>query len=277
MKILDTVFVYRLAHGENLSFHGRYHAHGENEYEVHFFLEGEGSFLSNTARLSINDNSLFLAGPHEFHSIMPDKVTKPITYYAVLFSLDEESDPEIYNILTSILKSRLIKRQGSTANRFLIEELLRLSSSHEEGLEKSALYLLYSLLYRWFSGSISNITPAVALQEKKNTQALVQNALSYFSAHLTEQISISSVAYRLGLSAEHFIRVFREEMHMTPYQYFMRLRAEAAAQELISSKKSIAEIAEAYAFENQFHFSRVFKHCTGFTPSAYRRYYARAN
>ncbi|MCQ2595684.1 MAG: AraC family transcriptional regulator [Treponemataceae bacterium] len=277
MKILDMVFVYRLAHGENLSFHGRYHAHGENEYEVHFFLEGEGSFLSNTARLSINDNSLFLAGPHEFHSIMPDKVAKPITYYAVLFSLDEESDPEIYNILTSILKSRAIKRQGSTANRFLIEELLRLSTSHEEGLEKSALYLLYSLLYRWFSGSISSITPAVAMQEKKNTQALVQNALSYFAAHLKEQISISSVAYRLGLSAEHFIRVFREEMHMTPYQYFMRLRAEAAAQDLISSKKSIAEIAEEYAFENQFHFSKLFKHCTGFTPSAYRRYYARAN
>lgn len=277
MKILDTVFVYRLAHGENLSFHGRYHAHGENEYEVHFFIEGEGSFLSNTARLSINDNSLFLAGPHEFHSIMPDKVTKPITYYAVLFYLDEESDPEIYNILTSILKSRSIKRQGSTANRFLIEELLRLSSSHEEGLEKSALYLLYSLLYRWFSGSISNITPAAAMQEKKNTQMLVQNALAYFSGHLTEQISISSVAYRLGLSAEHFIRVFREEMHMTPYQYFMRLRAEAAAQELISSKKSIAEIAESYAFENQFHFSKVFKHCTGFTPSAYRKYYTRAD
>ena len=277
MKILDTVFVYRLAHGENLSFHGRYHAHGDNEYEVHFFLEGEGSFLSNTARLAINNNSLFLAGPHEFHSIMPDKVTKPITYYAVLFSLDEKTDPEIYNILTLILKSRAIKRQGSSANRFLIEELLRLSSSNEEGLEKSALYLLYSLLYRWFSGEISNITPAIAMQEKKKNQALVQNVLTFFSTHLKEQISISSVAYRFGLSAEHFIRIFREEMHMTPYQYFMRLRTEAAAQELISSKKSIAEIAENFAFENQFHFSRVFKNCTGFTPSAYKKYYSRPN
>ena len=67
--------------------------------------------------------------------------------------------------------------------------------------------------------------------------------------------------------------VFREEMHMTPYQYFMRLRTEAAAAELITTDLSVAEIAERYAFENQFHFSKVFKRCTGLTPTAYRHCY----
>ena len=81
------------------------------------------------------------------------------------------------------------------------------------------------------------------------------------------------MAYKLGFSAEHFIRIFRTRMNMTPHQYVMRLKIEAAASELITSEKAIAIISDKYAFENQFHFSRVFKKCTGLSPSAYRHFY----
>lgn len=274
MRIIDTVFVYRLAKGEKLAWHGRYHAHNSNEFEIHFFLEGDGVFMANTARHSVSAYSLFLSGPHEFHSIVPQQKSRPLTYYAVLFYLEEEKDPELYLLLTGLLKLRAIKRQSSDAARFLFEELLRLSSSAQPGFEKSALHLLTSLLYRWFS---EDVPAGQILQEqsgiKKTAHAIVKNALAYFSANLGNQITIYHAAYKLGLSSEHLIRVFRSEMHMTPYQYLMRLRTEAAAGELITTDDSIADIAVRYAFENQFHFSRVFKRCTGFTPSAYRQCY----
>jgi len=273
MHIIETVFVYRLAHGEKLTWHGRYHAHNDNEFEVHYFIEGTGSFLANTARISIDNNALFLVGPHDFHSIVPEQVTRPLTYYAVLFELDEKADHEIYLLLTNILKHHSIKHYASDTNRFLFDELLRLSSAKQKGLEKSAEFLLYSLLYRWYSEDSISITEKTVVPEHKNSTAIVSDAMKYFKSNIHKSITITHVAYELGLSAEHFIRVFRNEMHMTPYQYFMRLRTEAAAAELITSDLSVAEIAERYAFENQFHFSKVFKRCTGFTPTAYRHCY----
>ncbi|MBO6100087.1 MAG: AraC family transcriptional regulator [Spirochaetaceae bacterium] len=273
MRIIDTVFVYRLAHGEKLAWHGRYHAHNDNEFEVHYFIEGNGSFLANTARISIDNNALFLVGPHDFHSIMPEQVTRPLTYYAVLFELNEQQDHEIYLLLTNILKHHSIKHYASEASRFLFDELLRLSSSKQKGLEKSAEYLLCSLLFRWYSEDSVSISEKTAAAEQKKSSSIVSDGMKYFKANLHKSVTITHVAYELGLSAEHFIRVFREEMHMTPYQYFMRLRTEAAAAELITTDLSVAEIAERYAFENQFHFSKVFKRCTGLAPTAYRHCY----
>jgi AraC-like DNA-binding protein len=60
---------------------------------------------------------------------------------------------------------------------------------------------------------------------------------------------------------------------MTPHQYFLRLKIEGASGLLMSSDKNVGEISDYFGFENQFHFSRMFKKCTGLSPLAYRKTY----
>ena len=98
MEIKETAFIYKLIAGEKLAWHGRYHSHGEMEFEIHFFSEGEGTFFSNRTSYSIRNNTLFLVFPREFHSILPKEVKKPLTYYAVLFSLSK-SEKKLYQLL----------------------------------------------------------------------------------------------------------------------------------------------------------------------------------
>ncbi len=272
MKILDTVFVYRLAEGERLSYHGRYHSHAANEFEIHYFIEGEGSFLSNKAQFSIRSNSLFLSGPHEFHSIVPNQITKPITYYAVLFSLEGERDSSIYQLLIETLETRKQSNAPDAMTRFAFEEFLRLSLSDQEGLRISAVHLLASYLYRWYTPS--SLENMMSSQKTPSAQPYIKKSIALMNANVRKNCQIEDIAYRTGLSTEHFIRIFREEMKMTPYQYFIRLKAQEASAVLISTQRSISQISEDLGFENQFHFSRVFKKCTGLTPSAYRRCYA---
>jgi transcriptional regulator GlxA family with amidase domain len=86
-------------------------------------------------------------------------------------------------------------------------------------------------------------------------------------------MKVSDIAKKIELSEEHFIRLFRKDMRMTPHQYFLRLKIEGASALLISSRKTIGEISDWFGFENQFHFSRMFKKCTGLAPLEYRKTY----
>ena len=271
MKILETNFVYRLSQGEKLAWHGRYHAHNKNEYEIHFFLDGEGQFLSNTAKFPIEQYSLFLCGPQEFHSIIPKNLSKPITYYAILFSLTDETDNEIKLFIQNHLSKRTIQTIPQT-NQFFFEELFRLSKSNETGLQKSSEHFLLSLLYQWYAEN--QTVPSQKFSERKSQQILVQNAVQYLLSHLHSHITITNVAYKFGLSAEHFIRIFRAEINMTPYQYLTRAKIAAAASEIIATNKPISTISDNFGFENQFHFARTFKKCTGLTPTFYRQCYS---
>jgi transcriptional regulator GlxA family with amidase domain len=91
--------------------------------------------------------------------------------------------------------------------------------------------------------------------------------------NVCEALGIDEVARIVGISMEHFIRIFRREVKMSPHQYIMRLKIEGATGFLISTSKTVEEISEWFGFKNQFHFSRVFKKCTGLSPSQYRKIY----
>jgi AraC-like DNA-binding protein len=309
MKIEDAVFVYRLSSGDRLSWHGRYHAHGANEFEIHFFLEGSGYFLCNRTKYPVSAGRLFLSGPREFHSIVPDAPASPLTYYAILFSFPagEASQAEAGDslettrssrngaapsvdapsgedlLLSEALKTALEERQTvlsiNSNFRFQFEDLLQLSRSADSALRESARYLLESFLWRWFV----RLTPhaaagqdAASLSDSsvdRKSRIHVEKALSLMEKSVRENVKIEDLAWKLGLSEEHFIRIFRAQVRMTPHQYFTRLKVEGASGLLISTDKAVGEISDWFGFENQFHFSRIFKKCTGMSPLDYRKTY----
>ena len=75
------------------------------------------------------------------------------------------------------------------------------------------------------------------------------------------------------MSKDHFIRIFKREMYMTPINYVMKKKIERAQLKLITENTEVKEIAYQLGFENQGYFNRVFKRFTGLTPLAYRRSY----
>ncbi len=304
MKIEDTVFVYRLTHADRLSsadrlsWHGRYHAHEATEFEIHFFLEGSGSFLCNQTRYPISGGRLFLTGPREFHSIIPEAVAAPLTYYAVLFSLEPPAaaslalaseniarygeptvqPPSEDEKLLDALRATLAARQVSLAIdpnfRFQFEDLLQMAKSADPALRESAVHVLASFLYRWFCRrSTPNQSAAATGGEGKINRVHVEKALAFMRKSVRENALVEDFSRKLGLSPEHFIRIFRDEVHMTPHQYFIRLKVEGASGLLISTDRTVGEISDWFGFENQFHFSRVFRKCTGLSPLEYRKAY----
>ncbi|WP_161630008.1 helix-turn-helix domain-containing protein [Desulfogranum mediterraneum] len=89
-------------------------------------------------------------------------------------------------------------------------------------------------------------------------------------AGLDEELSLEILAGISDCSAFHLIRLFREQLGMSPHAYLVQLRLERARQ-LLDSGQPIAEAALLAGFADQSHLTRRFKRRYGLTPGSYLR------
>ncbi len=98
----------------------------------------------------------------------------------------------------------------------------------------------------------------------------MRNVTSYIRQHLTEEFSVDQMAKDLFLSRSYLSTKFKKETGMTLSQYVQEQKIEKAKSLLMSTDRSILEIATYLNFSSQGYFQNVFKKCTGMTPKEYR-------
>ena len=68
----------------------------------------------------------------------------------------------------------------------------------------------------------------------------------------------------------HFAAQFRAATGLPPHEYLLRRRVERAQEMLVEGATSLVEIALSVGFQNQSHFTSVFKRFVGQPPRAWR-------
>ena len=97
----------------------------------------------------------------------------------------------------------------------------------------------------------------------------LNRAIEFIHAHLSEDISLESLAGAVGLSPFHFARLFKRSTGLSPHQYLLRCRVERARGLLMRAKASIAEVAIEVGFCDQSHLAAHFKRVYGVSPKAF--------
>jgi AraC family transcriptional regulator len=104
----------------------------------------------------------------------------------------------------------------------------------------------------------------------RDRRRAVEAAL-WIDARAHEPIDLESAAAEVGLSAFHFLRLFRDVLGVTPHQYLVRSRLRRAARLLADDERSITDVAFDVGFGDLSNFVRTFHRAAGVSPRGFRR------
>jgi len=93
----------------------------------------------------------------------------------------------------------------------------------------------------------------------------------YMQEHLSEEVTLATLAEMAGLSQFHFVRTFKQSFGLPPHRYLSSLRMEKATSLLANPAASVTQIAFNLGFSETSSFTSAFRKHTGLTPTAYRR------
>ena len=94
--------------------------------------------------------------------------------------------------------------------------------------------------------------------------------IDFIQTNVAEKIDIKELARISCLSDSHFRKRFRMQFRLSPQEFILRTRLQAASKMLISTDESIINVALACGFRDQSYFANQFKKFFEQSPKRYR-------
>lgn len=109
--------------------------------------------------------------------------------------------------------------------------------------------------------------------DAENQKNSIQRIIEYIDHHYAEDLSRTTLADMVYLSADHLARVFKKETGETLVKYITDKRIHAAKELLSDTKTPISQVASEVGYDNYSYFTKIFKEKTGFSPGDYRKHH----
>lgn len=126
-------------------------------------------------------------------------------------------------------------------------------------------------LKQWYLEKMTNICTTIVTQKKTETNTIILKAKNYISQNYRKDISLDDVSHEVDISPYYFSKLFKEETGENFIDYLTKVRIDEAKNLLLRNKEtSIKSICMDVGYSDPNYFSRIFKKCTGQTPTQYR-------
>ena len=110
-----------------------------------------------------------------------------------------------------------------------------------------------------------------ALYEFDAGSSKIAKACEEIEAKFRSGVSNMALAKMVGMNVNSFIRLFKNEIGVTPQRHLQERRIREVCVLLRFSELSIDEIAQETGFVDRSHLSRVFRALCGHSPAEYRK------
>lgn len=101
--------------------------------------------------------------------------------------------------------------------------------------------------------------------------AVIGNSIQYIEAHITEPLTIETIARAVNVSPFYFQKGFALLCGFTVSEYIRNRRLALAGNDLAATDEKVIDIALKYGYDSPDSFTRAFTRFHGVTPTAARR------
>lgn len=99
--------------------------------------------------------------------------------------------------------------------------------------------------------------------------ARINNAIEYIHRNYRQDITLDTLAKKAYCAKNYFVRLFKQEMRCTPYQYLKNYRF-TIAQELLRKGENVKDVAKEIGYSDAYAFSAAFYNQFHIYPSVYQ-------
>ena len=108
-------------------------------------------------------------------------------------------------------------------------------------------------------------------ERDRRTRDRLYRAIDWMERSAAEDVHLADIARVAELTPFHFLRVFKQEIGVTPYRFLVRARIRRAVERLTLTDEAITRIAYDVGFGDLSNFVHTFRRELGCTPSQFRR------
>lgn len=222
------------------------------KYELEIYTEGRGTSYINGKTYPHTENKIIFAKPGqerfstgEFHC------------HALHFTCDDQDMIRALRripdccIVSPELKAQMLEHYHTITSRKSIPAY-------------AALFHILELLYT--EDSPSENYGAVPISE-------VSFIKEYIDEHFTQNIDIKALSEQVYLSPNYLRKKFSEAYGTTIQKYIIDMRLGMVKKMLLTTSKSLSEIAYCSGFNSQSHMNVMFRSVFGITPLEYKKQY----
>lgn len=120
------------------------------------------------------------------------------------------------------------------------------------------------------AGNVSHVVIMFITKRIYRGKVSIAKSVEYMENNWDKEFDLSETAKAAGLSPYHFTRIFKNDMGMTPYSYYIKYKLERLMEMLRDASLSVKDAFGACGMEYSGHSFGVFKKHAGVTPAQYR-------
>ncbi len=250
------------------------HIHREFEFLIMtqgagtVFIDGQPFFISAGDGVFISSHSLHLGKKTD---------TSPCRFFAIVFAPEifgGEGDLVSRSYIRPVTENKIsfptLYRPSVEWQKEVLDRALHIHAANREHLPLAELIIKEELFAIWrlcfAHGERASASQDPALRD-------MIKAMEFIRAEYASPITLKDIADSVNMSEGYFCRKFSDSMHISPFEYLLRIRIDNSCRLLQSTNLSISEAASACGFNSFSYFSKKFKEYVGKTPTAYRKKY----
>lgn len=234
--------------------------HVHSHHELYYLAKGKSKYLIDDEIYPVEPGNVVFIPSGHYH-MTDNEALMSVERYLISFD-DSLFDSDTKILLDELMEKRLISipinRIEGLENLF---GALEGSASQSEVMLEAVRKIHVLSIISYICRHKREFTPAVSEADR-----IVHKISEYISVNYSEDLSLSMLSHRFGVSESHLSRKFKDVTGIGLGEYITFIRIMNAERLLSVGKASITSVAAECGFADPNYFSTVFKKLKGVTP-----------